>query len=206
MSKGPVLASLGLVKVGLGGINETQWAYAVALEIGTAMKTAAITILAAAMLLPIMAAPAIATNDGTLPEGAIPLTAEEIQALYVGHTAKYDIPTGVARYTWKANGKVLATWEGKNGDVSPADGAWTVSGNQFCYDADFLSIDTGKSAHHESVCRQWWKAGKVRWLKNASGDEYQHQGDIYRSEYANLTKGDQVSAKYAKFKAKLPRN
>jgi hypothetical protein len=74
------------------------------------------------MLLPIMAAPAIATNDGTLPEGAIPLTAVETQALYIGHTAKYDIPNGVARYTWKADGKVLATWEGKNGGCLPGGG------------------------------------------------------------------------------------
>jgi hypothetical protein len=182
-----------------------QPAGGVAFEAATAMKAGQIKILVAAMTLPLMALPARATNDGTLPESAIPLTAAETQALYVGHTAKYDIPTGVARYTWKPDGKVLATWEGKNGDVSPADGAWTVSGNQFCYDADFHSTDTGKSVHHESLCRQWWKAGKVLWLKNASGDEYQHQGDIYRSEYANLTKGDQLSAKYAKFKAKLPR-
>jgi Protein of unknown function (DUF995) len=185
---------------------KTQRAGAIAFEVAKAMKPGPIIILAAVLAWPIMTAPATATNDGTLPEGAVPLTAAETQALYVGHTAKYDIPNGVARYTWKADGKVLATWEGKNGDVSPAEGAWTVSGNQFCYDADFLSTDTGKSAHHESVCRQWWKVGKARWLKNASGDEYQHQGDIYRSEYANLSKGDQVSAKYAKFKAKLPRN
>jgi hypothetical protein len=43
-------------------------------------------------------------------------------------------------------------------------------------------------------------------VKNVSGDEYQHQGDIYRSDYVRLSKGDQVSAKYAKFKAKLPSN
>jgi hypothetical protein len=70
-------------------------------------------ILAAALALLTFALPARATNQGTLPEGAIPLTPVETQALYVGHTAKYDIPDGVARYTWKADGKALATWEGR---------------------------------------------------------------------------------------------
>jgi hypothetical protein len=120
-----------------------QPAGGVAFEAATAMKAGQIKILVAAMTLPLMALPARATNDGTLPESAIPLTAAETQALYVGHTAKYDIPTGVARYTWKPDGKVLATWEGKNGDVSPADGAWTVSGNQFCYDA---MVESGQGA------------------------------------------------------------
>ncbi len=94
---------------------KTRRASAAAFEVAKAMKTAPIKILVAAMMLPTMALPAIATNDGTLPEGAIPLTAAETQALYVGHTAKYDIPNGVARYTWKADGKVLATWEEKTG-------------------------------------------------------------------------------------------
>jgi Protein of unknown function (DUF995) len=169
------------------------------------MNVALTRILMAALTLLTFALPARATNQGTLPEGAIPLTPVETQALYVGHTAKYDIPDGVVRYTWKADGKALATWEGKNGDVSPAEGTWTVSDNQFCYALDFYSTEAGKPVHHVAFCRQWWKVGKARWLKNASGDEYQHQGDIYSSEYANLTKGDQVSAKYAKFKAKLPR-
>ena len=183
---------------------KTHRADAVAFEVARGMKTAAVKIFVAAMLLPIMAAPAIATNDGTLPEGAVPLTAAETQALYVGHSAKYESPTGSpATHGRRRQGS--RDPGGKKRRCLPGGGRRTVSGNQFCYDADFLSTDTGKSAHHELVCRQWWKAGKARWLKNASGDEYQHQGDIYRSEYANLTKGDQVSAKYAKFKAKLPR-
>jgi len=148
-----------------------------------------------------LALPAKATNQGTLPEGAIPPTSAETQAVYVGHTAKYDIPDGVARYTWKADGKALATWEGQNGDVS-VEGTWAVSDNQSCYDLDFYRTDTGKSVHHVAFCRTRWKVGKARWLKNASGDEYQHQGGIYSSEYGNLTKGDQVSAKYAKFQGK----
>jgi hypothetical protein len=123
------------------------------------MNVALTRILAAALTFLTLALSAKATNQGTLPEGAIPLTPAETQALYVGHTAKYDIPDGAAQYTWKADGKALATWEGKNGDVSPAEGTWTVSDNQFCYDLDFYSTDTGKSVHHVAFCRQWWKVG-----------------------------------------------
>ena len=170
------------------------------------MKDVLTKILAAALTLPALAMPAMATNQGTLPGGAVPLTPAETAAVYVGHTTRYDAPDAVVRNTWKAGGKALAIWEGKNGQVSPADGSWNVSGNQFCWDVNFYSTDTGKPVHHDAFCRQWWKAGKARWVKNVSGDEYQHQGDIYPSEYVNLASGDQVSVKYARFKAKLPRN
>ena len=67
---------------------KTHRADAVAFDVARRMKAAPVKIFVAAMLLPIMAAPAIATNDGTLPEGAVPLTAAETQALYVGHTCE----------------------------------------------------------------------------------------------------------------------
>ncbi len=146
---------------------------------------------------------ATAANQGTLPNGAIPLTAAEAQAFFVGHSVKYDSPDGVARYTWTADGKALGTWEGKNGDQLPGDGTWTSSGNEFCYTVDFYSANNGKSVNHRAVCMQLSKAGKAIWLKNTL-DQPQYQGDIYPSVGAHLVKGDQVSARYAKFKSKLP--
>jgi Protein of unknown function (DUF995) len=163
-------------------------------------------LLVAALALSTLALPARATNQGALPEGAIALTPAETASLYVGHTTKFDAPDAVVRNTWKPGGKAFAIWEGKNGHVSPADGTWNVSGNQFCYDLDYYSIDTGKPVHHESLCRQWWKVGKALWVKNVSGDEYKYSGDIYEGHYVNLSKDDQVSAKYAKFKKMPPRD
>jgi hypothetical protein len=88
-----------------------------------AMKDVPTKILVAVLTLPTLATPAIATNQGTLPDGAIPLTPAETAAVYVGRTT-YDAPDAVVRNTWKAGGKALATWEGKNGQVSPAEGTW----------------------------------------------------------------------------------
>jgi hypothetical protein len=169
------------------------------------MKMVPTKVLAALLIMVTSALPATAANQGTLPDGAIPLTPAEAQAFFVGHSVKYDIPNGVARYTWTADGKALGTWEGKNGDQFPADGTWTSSGNEFCYTVDFYSANNGKSVNHRAVCMQSWKAGKVIWLKNTL-DQPQYQGDIYPGQGAHLIKGDQVSARYAKFKSKLPRS
>lgn len=146
---------------------------------------------------------ATAANQGTLPNGAIPLTPAEAQAFFVSHSVKYDSPDGVARYTWTTDGKALGTWEGKNGDQLPGDGTWTSSGNEFCYTVDFYSANNGKSVNHRAVCMQLSKAGRAIWLKNTL-DQPQYQGDIYPSAGAHLVRGDQVSARYAKFKSKLP--
>jgi Protein of unknown function (DUF995) len=149
---------------------------------------------------------ALAGNGGVLPEGAVPLTPAEVQAIYVGHSVKYDSPDSVVSFTWKPGGTILGTWEGKKekaGQVSPADGTWSVSDNQICFDLDYYSTDTGKSVHHDSVCKQWWKVGKNRWVKNVK-DQPQYQDFIYQTQNDQLVKGDLVSARYAKFKAKLP--
>jgi hypothetical protein len=97
------------------------------------MRFALTKVLIAALTMPTSALSGIAKDQGTLPDGAIALTPAETTAVYVGHTTRYDAPDAVVRNTWRA-GKALAVWEGKNGHVSPADGTWTVSGNQFCYD------------------------------------------------------------------------
>jgi hypothetical protein len=83
------------------------------------MKIVITNVLVALLTMVTSALPATAANQGTLPNGAIPLTLAEAQAFFVGHSAKYDSPDGVARYTWTADGKALGTWEGKNGDQAP---------------------------------------------------------------------------------------
>jgi Protein of unknown function (DUF995) len=167
------------------------------------MKIVPTKVLVALLLMVSSALPAAAANQGKLPDGAVPLTPTESQAFFVGHSVKYELPTGVVRYTWTPDGKALGTWEGKNGDHSPADGTWTSSGNEFCYTVDFYNTNDGKSVNHRAVCMQLWKVGKAIWLKNTV-DQPQFQGDIYPGEGAHLTKGDQVSARHTKFKSKLP--
>lgn len=169
------------------------------------MKIVPTKVLLALLIVVTSALPATAANQGTLPNGAIPLTPAEAQAFFVGHSVKYDSPDGVARYTGTADGKALGTWKGKNGDQLPADGTWTSSGNEFCYTVDFYSAVNGKSVNHRAVCTQLSKVGKAIWLKNTL-DQPQYQGDVYPGERPHLIKGDQVSARYAKFKSKLPRS
>jgi hypothetical protein len=111
------------------------------------MRTALSKVGMAIVALAISAVPATAANQGTLPSGAIPLTAAETQAFFVGHSAKYGSADGVARYTWTADGKAIGTWEGKNGDQLLADGTWTSSGNEFCYTVDFYGAKNGKSVN-----------------------------------------------------------
>ena len=145
-----------------------------------------VTVLVVLLIEMTSALPTTAANQGTLPSGAIPLTPAEAQALFVGHSVKYDTPDGVARYTWTADGKAVGTWEGKNGDQLPGDGTWTSSSNEFCYTVDFYSANNGKSVNHRAVCMQLSKAGKAIWLKNTLGHQLINRNHIRMA--ASLTR------------------
>jgi hypothetical protein len=148
--------------------------------------------------------PVLAMNEGKLPEGAVPLSAAETRALYVGHTVKYILSDGVVHYTWRPDGKTLGIWEGTNGEASYADGNWSVSDNQFCFEATWYDNKTGKENMKYAPCKQWWKLGRARWTKNASGGEDKWLGDIYDNEIKKMSAGDQVSKKFAAIKKKIP--
>jgi len=49
------------------------------------------------------------------------------------------------------------------------------------------------------------EVARNRWVKNVR-DQPQYQGFVYQTHNDRLVKGDQVSARYAKFKGKLPHN
>jgi Protein of unknown function (DUF995) len=138
-----------------------------------------------------------AKNEGKLPKAAVPLTAEETKALFSGKT----IDWGLAQAYWFADGTSVGYY--RKGEVeSFADGTWTVTQNEMCYDNTWRSNDKANPVVKDNRCAKYYRVKKVIWTENTK-DEDKWQGDVWVGITKKLKKGDLVSEKAKAVKLKL---
>jgi hypothetical protein len=155
-----------------------------------------IIILVVAGLMTFTAGVAFAKNKGKLPKGAVPLSAEEVKAIYVGKTIDWK----PAKAYWSADGTTIGYYPVK-GDEAFAEGTWSVNGNELCYENTWHGKDKTKP-FNEKRCSKYYKVKKVIWTENTKDDD-KWQGDIWTGVEKKLKKGDSVSKKALELKAKL---
>jgi hypothetical protein len=160
------------------------------------MKLRGMTVLAVAAMLAV-AGGVGAKNSGKLPKGAVPLSAEEVHALYDGKSINWK-PTVAL---WKADGSVMGYYPVK-GEESFADGTWTVKDNEWCYHMEWRGKDKTKAPYVEDACQTLFRAGKKLWVVNTK-DQDKYQGDVWTGLEKKLTSKDLVTAKYTALKAKF---
>jgi hypothetical protein len=134
-----------------------------------------------------------------LPKSAKPLTAEEITAMYAGHTAKWK-----GSNAWFAPDKSIKGLFGKKLDEALYFGTWSVTGNEVCMTNNSEDVKTKKKGGPFTDCWQWFRDDKKRlwtlWSKHYDGSKVPKNA-YYRGEEKILVEGDSVSEKFDKLKA-----
>jgi hypothetical protein len=140
--------------------------------------------------------PSEAKNHGRLPNGAVPMTPAEVQALLAGKTIDYK----VAQYYLLPDGTLKGINQERN---AFADGTWHVKGNEYCLNANWHGADKAAKPFFYSQCKKFSIYNKVVWVEN-SKDQDQYLGDIY-SEFVpkELKPRDLVSRRWDSVKKKL---
>jgi Protein of unknown function (DUF995) len=139
---------------------------------------------------------ALAKNDGKLPKGAVPLSAEETKALLAGNSINW----GAAQIYWAPNGSLVGHYK-KGKDESFAEGKWTVNGNEMCEDNIWHGKDKSKPLQ-EGTCKKFYKLGKIIWTENTK-DQEKYQGDFWDGIDKRIKKGDIASKKAQAVKLKF---
>jgi hypothetical protein len=127
-----------------------------------------------------------------LPKGAVPLTPNEIKAVYSDHSAD-----------WSAKNKALFAADGSVKGIagdSFFSGKYGMKGNQICMEVQATNSKTKVSdGKTYSDCWEWNKVGKAYWTfhsKSYDNKPMDRMKGWYKSEIKKLKKGDLVSAKY----------
>lgn len=142
-------------------------------------------------------APVLAKNEGKLPKGAVPLSAEDAKAMFLGNTIDWK----PARVYWNPDGTALG-YNSEKGKEYVGEGTWTANGNEVCYDMKWRGGDL-KVPYPESVCDQLFRVGKQIWTKNTKNSEDKYFGDIYSGMDKKFLKGDKITKKANALKVKL---
>ena len=140
-----------------------------------------------------------AARSEALPKSAVPLTAEEVTAIYSGHSSKWKNSNA-----WFAPDMSLKGIFGKKRDEVIFWGKWTVVENVVCMEAQYRNLKKGDTGN-VSDCWTWFRDNKKRlwtlWSKRFDGSKVP-KNDYYRTEIKNLVAGDIVSEKFDKLNSK----
>ena len=129
---------------------------------------------------------------GGLPKGARKLSTAQVKALYSGHTAvwkkskEYFVPDGTVRHV-------------KNDGTLYGVGKWHARGNTVCSDLTWHSLKDGSSGKMKD-CWSWARKGGTYYTEWKGSDG--SSNGWYTSEAGKLRKGDLVTPRWKKAKAK----
>lgn len=152
-----------------------------------------------AMLSVALSTLALAAVADPLPEGAKPMSSEQVRAIYSGHWASWS----QSKAAFLADGTVKGQynsgiWWGK----------WSVKKNELCTTGlqGYDKINK-KSWSGNGDCWKWWvdSDGKpvTLWSKHYDGSKVDLKDGYYNDEIGKIKKGDKVSAGFDKVYAKL---
>jgi Protein of unknown function (DUF995) len=127
-----------------------------------------------------------------LPKGAIPLTAEELTAIYADHSGDWK-PSNKAYFG--ADGSVKGFF-----DAYYFSGKWQVTGNKICMGNQPTNSKTKQlDAKIYTDCWEWTKLGKDYWVFYSNDYEkkkFNRADGWSKNEFKQLKKGDLATAKY----------
>ncbi|TPI18373.1 DUF995 domain-containing protein [Mesorhizobium sp. B4-1-1] len=127
---------------------------------------------------------------GKLPKDAVPLSADEVKAIYSGKTGLYGTSTEYYAPDGTTKGFV-----GKSKITATFKGTWSVNGNEVCA----KNKPKGESKIYTD-CNKYWRSGKKvfdLWATHYDGSTPDMKNGYATDTAKKLRSGDLVSAKYA---------
>ncbi|MEP9374974.1 DUF995 domain-containing protein [Mesorhizobium sp. KR1-2] len=136
-------------------------------------------------------APSVALSD-PLPKGAVPLTADEVHAMYSGKSSNWS----ESRAYFAPDGTYLIFGKDKKWY---GEGKWAVDGNKICANLTWKAAG-GKTGKADD-CWTWYHNGS-KYMTLWSGDK-DKKNAYAAGESKKLTAGDKVSAPFNDIKKKI---
>jgi hypothetical protein len=137
--------------------------------------------------------PFVALAD-PLPEGAVKMSAAEVQKMYVGKTANWDSMNGY----WSPSKQYLIMGKDKSWYGA---GTWAVSGNKMCVNVP-KSYSASGPGRGGGACWMWVKVGNKTYSNwNRDGKGHPKDG-WWDGEAKTLKSGDRVTKQVSALKKK----